>query len=311
MKQKELFIILFTLLSLIYLASYYWISKMEDTVLDIPDYSINNLMRQLVKYKFKGKWEDTSGGFRRMFPNFTNDYGNAVMLLRHGEDIGLFDEQGLQYYSFFILPLLLSDGDSRDIKSILKFRFSSVNEQTHNATGKFKSKENPFSFELTAKKSCEFDFELNVNDINFKTTRKLKDLSFIVNVSSAGENCQMAFTSKLIFNDSLRKETWNYLIFASLITIFDLLVILLVIVRFEGHDHVCNSQSVIFWTGIGMLNCLFCFVNISFITVEFSKITYFLVIAIANFVNFSLIVLRVLHKIGRVQLSALLNDEVS
>ena len=200
---------------------------------------------------------------------------------------------------------------SEHIKSILKFRFSSVNEQTHNATGKFKSKENPFSFELSAKKSCEFDFELNVNDINFKTTRKLKDLSFIVNVSSAGENCQMAFTSKLIFNDSLRKETWNYLIFASLITIFDLLVILLVIVRFEGHDHVCNSQSVIFWTGIGMLNCLFCFVNISFITVEFSKITYFLVIAIANFVNFSLIVLRVLHKIGRVQLSALLNDEVS
>ncbi len=122
----------------------------------------------------------------------------------------------------------------------------------------------------------------------------------------------MDVNTSLSFDDDLNdKEPARYLVLAMLITVFDLLVIALTITRFEGHDHVCRSQSVIFWTGVGMLNCLLCFNNIYLATNQINRLNYFFFIALLNFISFSLIVLRILHKIGRVQINALLGAGVS
>lgn len=150
-----------------------------------------------------------------------------------------------------------------------------------------------------------------VDDSLYKQTSVIKDLGFNVKFDSKDKYCQMDIESKLTYDDYLEnKETMKYLIIAGLVTVFDLLVILLTITRFESHDFVCKSQSVIFWTGIGMLNCLFCFSNIYLSTENFNKMSYFFYLALLNFINFSLIVLRILHRIGKVQISILMGDNV-
>ena len=146
----------------------------------------------------------------------------------------------------------------------------------------------------------------------FDQSKELKDVEFFTHFKSDNEECRMDVTTKLSFDDNLNdKEPARYLVLAMLITIFDLLVIFLTIARFEGHDHICKSQSVIFWTGIGMLNCLLCFNNIYLATNQINRLNYFFLIALINFINFSLIVLRILHKIGRVQINVLMGAGVS
>lgn len=147
---------------------------------------------------------------------------------------------------------------------------------------------------------------------DFDGSNELKDVSYFINFSSEKKECKMDVSVRLGFDDNMNdKEPARYLLLASLITLFDLLVILMTITRFEGHDHVCKSQSVIFWTGVGMLNCLLCFNNIYLATNQLNRLNIFFLIALLNFINFSLIVLRILHKIGRVQINVLLGTGVS
>lgn len=151
-----------------------------------------------------------------------------------------------------------------------------------------------------------------LDDSLFQNTRAVKDLKFNVNFSSEAESCMMDVRLNLLYDDYRNNhETSKYLVLAFLVTLYDFILIVYTILQFESYEFLCKSQSVIYWTGVGMFNCLLCFVNIYFSTENIDKISIFFLLALFNFVNFSLVILRVLHKIGKVQLVAVMSAEVS
>lgn len=151
-----------------------------------------------------------------------------------------------------------------------------------------------------------------MDDSLFLSTKAVKDLKFNVNFASQAPDCSMDVRLNLRYDDYRNnRETSKYLALAFLVTLYDFILIVYTIMQFESYEFLCKSQSVIYWTGVGMFNCLFCFVNIYFSTENIDKISLFFLLALFNFVNFSLVILRILHKIGKVQLNSLMNADVS
>lgn len=165
---------------------------------------------------------------------------------------------------------------------------------------------------MVSLEECDFVFRFRLDDSLFIATKAVKDLRFNVGFSSDSEECQMDVRLALRYDDNRNnRESTKYMVLAFLVALYDFILIVYTMLQFESYEFLCKSQSVIFWTGVGMYNCLLCFVNIYFSTENMDKVSLYFILAIFNFANFSFVILRILHKIGRVHIGALISGDVS
>ena len=147
---------------------------------------------------------------------------------------------------------------------------------------------------------CEFLVSFRMAREFFKQSGRIADLSFAIDVSSESPECRTSLSMTLRYDlNQFERQLASYLAIALLLAVFDLVIVLQFISQISRFPHLCLQDSVTFWTGLGMFNCLFCFLNVYFSTVSLDHVFGFFIVAVLNFVTFSAIVLRILHKIGK------------
>lgn len=80
----------------------------------------------------------------------------------------------------------------------------------------------------------------------------------------------------------------------------DLILILCMMKNLSSFSQNCKSQSIIFWVGMGMLNSLFCFMNLICSTLQNRWMLFFFTGTLIHFVCLYQIVLKIIHKIALV-----------
>lgn len=298
-------------LALFYYLGRMYIFSLDPVKIELPenDHSIPSLLASVERYEFSGFWHDQSQKINLTLSSLNSFEGPSRMRV----NMEKFDMYSLTYFSS--LPM------SSEPQFVFQFRFSSAETPgsfLHYVANIPQTEiKNHFSLEkkISIRQSdrprvnCVTHLDIEVQNEQFLQTNRLEDLSIRFQMSSTDPNCEMDISVTYRYDDfHNNKEAFTFLVFSLLIAIFDFGVIILAILQFDRFEYTCKAQSVVFWTGLAMFNCLFCFIHIYDATDNLDKVSFFFFNAIFNFVNFSLIILKVLHKIGKVQLMAVSND---
>lgn len=111
--------------------------------------------------------------------------------------------------------------------------------------------------------TCDFVQGFELKDSKFQKTNLLEDLTISYHFSSDNEECEMDLKSSFYYdNYESNQMVLKFAIMVILTGLHDLLLIIYMIKKFNDHERLCKNQSVVFWVGMGMLNSLFCFMNI-------------------------------------------------
>lgn len=279
-------------------------------ILPKDDNSISALLTAIERYEFHGFWQDKSQKINKTLASLSSFEGVSRMRV----SVEKFDMYSLSYFSK--LPM------SSEPQFCFQFRFSSpeapANFLHYIANIPQTDINDHFTIEkkISIKQSdrpkinCVTHLDIKIENEKFLQTNRLEDIAINFQMESSDPNCEMDLSVVYRYDDyHNNKEVFSFLIFSFLIATFDFVVILLAILQFDRFNYTCKSQSVVFWTGLAMFNCLFCFIHIYDATDNLDKVSFFFLNAVFNFVNFSLIILKVLHKIGKVQLIAVSNTD--
>ena len=156
---------------------------------------------------------------------------------------------------------------------------------------------------------CESIFTLNFHNKKFMKTGVLEDLKIRVEIKSTNKNCEIDLIGYFGYNTYDRSnKSRNYISFSLAITLFEFLLIYFMVREVELNDYLCNSQSVLYWTLNSAFSCLFCFVNVFFCVENFTNVFFFLLLASLHFFNFSMLILRLLYRIGKNRLSRIMQE---
>jgi hypothetical protein len=136
-------------------------------------------------------------------------------------------------------------------------------------------------------------------------------LDIKIGLVSDETDAEMDVDLRLKYNDYYNTQgVFRFLSFGFLVGLFETALLLFTMVQLDRRENLCKEQSVIFWTAVGMFDCLFCFVHITNSAENMQNLSYFFVNSMLNFVNFGLVILRILHRIGKVQLGQILANSV-
>lgn len=308
MQQSNVIALLGLSLAAVYLVGQRWVNGLESIRIEQGEapLAIPALLGKLEGYDFDGYWEDRNGQINKTLPTLTSCEGPSRMHV------------SVENYDIYALPNFMAMQVNIDTQYCFQFRFSSANSPSSNLHLLVNIAKSDLRSEIAVEKKisikpidrpkveCLANLTIAIDSHKFAETSKLEDLGISFQMKSEDKSCNFDMAVKYKYDDyHNNKQVIKFLIFSFLIEIFDFVVIMMVIFQFERFEYICKTQSIIFWTSVAMFNCLFCFIHIYFSTDNIDKLSLFFVNAIFNFINFSLIILRVLHKIGKVQLTAL------
>jgi len=277
MSQKLFVLSLSISLSLAYFLSSYIISQIGKTKLEFEDWENANIISAVERFDFTGVWLDRSNNFGTPMNRFKTNNGTAHLQIRCDP----FDYTAFNFAN-------ITFGQSQ---VSVHFRPS----------GALKS-QNP---------SVGVNLTLFLGTERVKRSKLLEDLDIKISLLSNEPDSEMDLLLRLNYNNYFNTQgVFRFLSFGFLIGIFEMACLFQMIIQFERRESLCKDQSVIFWTALGMFNCLFCFINITDSTENMQNMSYFFINSMINFVNFGLVILRILHRIGKVQLSEILANSV-
>jgi hypothetical protein len=159
------------------------------------------------------------------------------------------------------------------------------------------------------KVQCESIFTLKFHNKKFMKTGVLEDIKIRIEIKSIDKNCEIDLVGYFGYNTYDRSiKSRNYISVSLAITFFEFLLIYFMVRQLELNDYLCNTQSVFYWTLNSAFSCLFCFVNVFFCVENFTNIIFFLLLASLHFFNFSMLILRLLYRIGKHSLTRIMQE---
>lgn len=313
MNQRIFVILLSTVLLTTYFLSSFMISQIGKTKLDFDDWQNAELIPALEKYDFTGVWLDRSGKLNSAMNRFRNNNGTVHLQIKTDQfDYISFNFANITYdaSSAFWLNILMSDGFSMftSNKFLMRIKIPGLKKGQEEISMSFR----PSSY-LKAQSLAliELNLTLSFNIERVKKTKLLEDLDINITLVSNEPDAEIDMVLRLKYNNYFNTQgVFRFLSFGFLTGIFEMAILFYVILHFERSENACKEQSIVFWTSIGMFNCLFCFVNITDSTENMQNISYFFINSMISFINFGFVVLRILHRVGKVQLSAILSSNV-
>lgn len=312
MTPRDLTLSLIFALGSIYLLASYFIDRIGKTYIRPKSWNTMDIIEKIQNLDFNGVWLDSSTAFDAVLSNFNFKNGTAHMRVfventelssfRIGNTT--FGDRGPVW-----LQLRLNDGFGFSTnKYLFNLKFESLKEKETQTILKMRrsSHNNPLNAQ-----ECELNTTLKVIKDRLKKTKTLEDLSINLQVRSETPGCQTDLTLRFNYNSNQNSQRMlKFLAFSFLSGLFEMVLLFYIIGLFERNENMCKSQGVIFWTSNAMFSCLFCFINISGTGENVEKMLYFFMVSMIHFVNFALIILRILHIIRRVQLSEVMANNV-
>lgn len=312
MNQKIFISVLATTLTTAYFISSYLISGIGKTPLDLEDWEHAEIIPSLEKYDFTGFWFDRSNKFNSAISRFKNNNGTVHLQIRCDPfDYTPFSFANITFdpSTSFWLNILISDGFSMFSanKFLMRVKIPGIKKGQTSISMYFR----PSTYFKSQTGSVGLNLTMNINKDRVQRTKLLEDLDINISLSSNEPGSEMDMMMNLKYNNYFNTQgVFRFLTFGFLIGVFEMAVLFFVIMHLERSENACKEQSVVFWTAMGMFNCLFCFINITDSTQNMQNVSYFFINSMINFINFGFVVLRILHRIGKVQLSAILAANV-
>ena len=257
------------------------------------------LLNVVEKYEFRGEWLDRLGRFNETHNNFAHNFGSASMRIF----IEKFDRTILRFVNMTIdsdvsytFLITLNDGRSTSANKLI-FKLKVPIHDRLAADFNFERKMTLFS--QRAADDCLFSVSFSLARDRFAETRVLEDLGFALRLRSVTERCRADVNLQLRYNDhESHHQVIRFLVSGCLLAVYDLVLVLYMSFALDNFEYNFKFQSVLFWSSVAMLNCLFCFSSIYHATDHTQMILFFLFNATLNFVVFALIVLKILQRIG-------------
>lgn len=297
---KKIAIVLGLIFYFIYRIMSDFIDKLEPQKIVLPQFDINTLLENIEKYEFKGTWRTPSNSAMHKVPNFDSDFGTVHMKLFISKmELYPLSFQNMTIESDFsyVFHLRLNDGMTPSKNKHfyrLKIPFGEDLEKTYKFTRKMTF------FTSDHSNDCIFQNELTIDYEHFLNSQSLDDLEFYFDLLSQDPLCQTSVQISLKYNDQeSNKQVLRFLFCGFLIALYEMALILNFSGNLQGFEYNFKFQSVLFWSSLGMFNCLHCFVYIYNSTDFAYRLPYFLLNATLNFTNFALIILKILHKYAR------------
>lgn len=298
---KKISMILGVLMIGMYIAISRAIENMDVLKIPFTEYSIHHILELVEKFEFKGTWSIPSGNLSFNIPNFKEANGTVHMkLFINKMDLFPHSYQNMTVDNDFsyVFHLRLNDGQmpSKN-KHFYKLRIPLGED----FDSKFKFTRKMTFINNEDLNDCTFQNELFIDQSKFKMTHSLEDLEFLFHLSSQDQVCQSNIKISVKYDDfSSHKQVLRFLVSALLVTLYEMAVIINFSQNLYGFEYNFKFQSIVFWSTIGMFSCLNCFVCIYNSTNFTNYLPHFLIIGIFNFVNFAIIVLKILNRYVRI-----------
>jgi hypothetical protein len=303
MKASTLAIGLALLMTTFYFIASFYISKIEKIKISPKTWDTGDIIEAVQNYDLNGVWFDKSDKFLSTVPYFHQRNGTVhVMLEKENRDISEIRNLNMteQNQTGYYVDISLNDGyNALEGKFLFRLKMPTLNSTTGEIRVQRKKLSN---YEMTSQ-DCVLKIAMKVIPDRAKKSNYLEDLSFIFFINSNDPSCEMDLYLNFSYNNNESNQgVFRFLIFGFLFGFYQMVLLLYIIIRIESNDNVCKYQGVVFWTSIGMFSCLFCFTNISGSAYNTEKFGFFLINSIISFVNFAIVILKILHRIGRVYL---------
>lgn len=313
MSQRRFILVLGVVLASAYLLSLAVISRIEKTPLNFDHWDSADLISAIERYDFTGVWFDRAVKSHGALSRFRTANGTAHLQFRCDTfDVTSFSFANITFEpsNAFWLNILLTDGYSTFSANKFLMRVkvpASKKGQTHYGVH-FRSAAGFKSLNSTAGLNLTLDLGLD----RVQKTHLLEDLDINIGLLSDEPEAEMDVSLRLKYNNYYNTQgVFRFLSFGFLLGLFETALLLYMMAQLDRRDNLSKEQSVIFWTSLGMFDCLFCFIYITNSAENMQNLSYFFVNAMLNFVNFGLVILRILHRIGKVQLGEILASSVA
>ena len=211
---------------------------------------------------------------------------------------------------YFQLLLVLSDGFHISFDKWARRFLFEIDSSSKKSKIKMKKK-----FTLIRPRSmrsqCKFELEIELFWKTFLKTSLLDDLRAKLILNSKTPECKVSILAHLGYNTyETTKRAKEYVSFAVAIAVFEIFLVMLAVWKIESNDFLSQSESQTFWTMHAVFSCLFCFLNV-FFWMENQTSSFFLfffMLLFGNFFSFSLLILRLLYRIGRCKIQRLIHQ---
>ena len=313
MSQKLFVFSLAISLSLAYFFSSYIISQIAKTKLEFDDWEQADIISSIERFDFTGVWLDRSNTFGTPMNRFKTNNGTAHLQIRCDPfDYTAFNFANITFEpsTTFWLNILLNDGFSMfsASKFLMRVKILGLKKGQNQVSVHFRPSGTP----KLQSPSVGVNLTLFMGTEKVKRSKLLEDLDIKISLFSNEPDSEMDLLLRLNYNNYFNTQgVFRFLTFGFLTGMFEMALLFHIIIHFERRESLCKDQSVIFWTALGMFNCLFCFINITDSTENMQNMSYFFINSMINFINFGLVILRILHRIGKVQLSEILANSVN
>lgn len=295
----------------------YWVAsqligRMKKVKIHPASWEPADILETVEHFDFNGVWFDRSEHFKDTIQNFQHNNGTAhVQFAVEKAELSLLKlakvplGNGTSYW----LDIRLNDGfTSMQNKFLFRLKLGSPGAAPSEVTVQRKR----LVGGRVRQEECALNITLGVNKDRAQKTENLEDLGFTFLVRSDSPSCEMDLRVVFKYNSaSSNQSLCRFLAFGLLLGLYEMALLLYMTYQVDNHDHLCKSQGIIFWTSVGMFNCLFCFINISGSAENTEKLLYFFINSMVNFVNFAIVILRILHRVGKVQLNSIMSERVS
>jgi len=311
MKSRTLSIGLAAVLISAYFIASFYIRRIPKLEIYPASWEFSDLLRSIENFDFNGAWYDRGEKTLQTIPNF--NHPNGTVHIQFGID--RFDFAPFRFLNLtntnmsgYWIDVRLNDGFAiHQNRFNFRLHVPSINLT---ATDVHVQRKTVTSTEVKTAE-CVLYVNLKVGTDRAQKTNVLEDLVFNFYINSTDPSCEMDMHLNFRYNSAASSQTlYRFLAFGFLIAIYEMVLLMHAAVHIENNDNVSKTQGVIFWTTIGMFNCLFCFININGSTDNNEKMSFFFTNAMLNFVNFAIVILKILHRVGKVHLNEVINSQV-
>lgn len=258
------------------------------------------VLDSIEKYQLKGSWKSIAAEGKRGVPNFNEQSGTATLrLVITNINHLLVDLKNSTVEKDFnyVFQLRLTDGVSSSANSHM-FLFKIPEHKTIEGNYHFSNVMSTNSEEGSGEATYTNEFRIELND--FENRRDLQEIEFVFKLVSTDPKFSTAVQMSFKYNDHQnRKQILRFVASGVLLAVYDMILIIVFVNNLNGFQYNFRFQSTIFWSSIAMMSCLNCFVTLQTASNFSTLIHYFLITSILNFINFALIVLKILSKHAR------------
>ena len=311
MKTRTLSISLAVTLASVYFLASFYINGIQNLQIHPATWELSDVIQAIENYDFNGVWYDKSQKILQTIPNFHHMNGTAHIQF----GIDKFELAPFRFLNVtnsnqtgYWIDVRLNDGFAAlQNKFVFRLRVPSINQTTSEVHVQRKT----ITRTEVKTEECILFLNLKISTDRAQKSNLVEDLAFNFYITSVNPSCEMDMHLSFRYNNSLSNQSvYRFLVFSFLIALYEFVLLMHISNNIENNDNICKNQGVIFWTTIGMFNCLFCFININGSTENTEKLSLFFANAMLNFVNFAIVILKILHRIGKVHLNEVINSQV-